>query len=53
MKALDAGGAALWFYELGQGVIDVWPYDLNGNGLSEVVSAFGIVTESPSETPAP
>ncbi len=44
VKALNTGGAALWTYELGQGVNDVWAYDLDGDGLSEVVIGYNGAT---------
>lgn len=44
VKALDTGGAALWAYELGQGVNDVWAYDVDDDGLSEVVIGYNGTT---------
>lgn len=40
VKAHDAQGNLLWNYAHGQGVDDVWPYDLDGDSLAEVIIGY-------------
>jgi peroxiredoxin/outer membrane lipoprotein-sorting protein len=40
VTAKDAGGKTLWRYEEGQGINDVWPTDLNGDGQDEVIVGY-------------
>ncbi|MEA3211203.1 MAG: hypothetical protein QOE70_4260 [Chthoniobacter sp.] len=38
--AIDSAGAVLWRYPGGQGIDDVWPADLDGDGLDEVIIGY-------------
>lgn len=40
VKAHNAEGDSLWTYALSQGVNDVWPHDLDGDGLAEVIIGY-------------
>jgi peroxiredoxin len=39
-KAFSASGASLWEYPAGDGIDDVWPADINGDGMDEVIIGF-------------
>ena len=40
VRALDSTGVTLWTHPGGQGIDDVWPADLDGDGLDEVIVGY-------------
>jgi hypothetical protein len=40
LRAVDDDGGELWTYPAGQGIDDVWPTDLDGDGVNETIVGY-------------